>query len=65
MLLLVFSCEEGGKLLHRMILQVEKAITIFHRSTPHRSVPPEEKLTRLEMVLKELKDDYLPKHLQW
>jgi len=59
-----FSCEEGGKLLHRMILQAERAINIFQR-LPNGQNLPEEKLTRLEMVFRELKDDYLPKHLQW
>jgi len=58
------SCEEAGKLLHRMILQVERAVSIFQR-LPNRNSSPEEKLNRLEMVLKELKDDYLPKHLHW
>jgi len=59
-----FSCEEAGKLLHRMILQVERAISIFQQ-IPNRNSSLEEKLNRLEMVLKELRDDYLPKHLQW
>jgi len=62
--MLVFSCEQAGKLLHLMIIQVEKAISIFQR-LPSRPSPPEENLNRLELVLKELKDDYLPKHLQW
>jgi len=47
-----------------MILQVERAIGIFQR-LPSQQSPPEEKLNRLEMVFKELKDDYLPKHLHW
>jgi len=63
-MLFVFSCEDAGKLLHLMIIQVDKAIVIFKRF-PSRPSSPEESLTRLEMVLKELKDDYLPKHLQW
>ena len=56
-----FSCEEAGKLLKEMILQVEKTIRLFQR-LPN---PPDEKLGRIERVLKELKNDYLPKHLHW
>ena len=59
-----FRCEEGGRLLRQMVIQVERAIDVFRR-LPNQNGLPEEKLTRLEMVFKELKDDYLPKHLQW
>jgi hypothetical protein len=57
-------CDEGGKLLHRMIQQVEKALSIF-RKFQSRGGSGDDKMMQLEMVLRELVQDYLPKHLQY
>jgi hypothetical protein len=59
-------CEEGGQVLNRVILQVEKALQAFQRF-PNRANAnaADDEMTKLELVQHELLNDYLPKHLLW
>ena len=62
----LIRCEEGGQVLNRIILQVEKALQTFQR-LPNRvnANATDDEMTKLEIVQRELQNDYLPKHLQW
>jgi hypothetical protein len=53
-------CEEAGQTLNRIILQVERAVTIFQHLSLSTS---DDGAGRLQLVHDELVYDYLPKHL--
>lgn len=55
-------CEEGGQVLNRVILQVEKAVAMFQR-LPNRA--GDDEMIKLDLVRYELLNDYLTKHLLW
>ena len=55
------SFDEGGKLLCDMVQNVAKTIGICEEV----KYTDDDKLDKLKIVLKELKQDYLVQHLQW
>lgn len=53
-------CDQGGELLYRMIQQVEQLLSILNKV----NFQDDRKKHQLQIVLKELTNDYLPMHLR-